>query len=200
MHSVPNRKLPLLPDHLQRFYNSSNIENIEDLRFICVISIMFFGFFRASELIQLKWKHITFTQNLDDLSKNSMIIFIEYSKTDITGKGVNVEISQTNHQYDPIELTRKLNAMTNPSDEDKLWCYSLDHLRNLLKKKLGEINEQNPSSYSLHSCRRGGAHAAAMAKVPDCDIKAHGRWLSDAYLLYTEVESRAAGRFITSKI
>ena len=39
-------------------------------------------------------------------------------------------------------------------------------------------------SYSWHSFRRGVAHQASILGIQDSDIKKHGRWLSDAYILY----------------
>jgi hypothetical protein len=42
----------------------------------------------------------------------------------------------------------------------------------------------SPTGYGSHSLRRGGATAAAKAKVQMHVIKRHGRWASDAVYLY----------------
>ena len=45
----------------------------------------------------------------------------------------------------------------------------------------------DPSNYSMHSLRRGGASLAFKAKVPTDLIKVHGDWASDCYLRYLAV-------------
>ena len=45
----------------------------------------------------------------------------------------------------------------------------------------------DPSQYSGHSYRRGGASHAFVCKVPDAMIKLHGDWKSNAYLRYFEI-------------
>ena len=48
--------------------------------------------------------------------------------------------------------------------------------------------------YSLHSLRRGGATAAALAGIPMRLIKRHGRWRSDVAYLYTLVSDQELPR------
>ena len=46
----------------------------------------------------------------------------------------------------------------------------------------------NPSNYSSHSFRRGGASWAFHSKVPSELIQFHGDWHSDAYKIYLEFD------------
>ena len=60
------------------------------------------------------------------------------------------------------------------------WCMAL----------MGE----NPSQYSGHSLRIGGATAAFAAGVDETTIRALGRWDSETYRLYTRMSRQAAMR------
>ena len=48
----------------------------------------------------------------------------------------------------------------------------------------------DPTNYSPHRFRRGGATFAFEAKVPSASIKAQGDWRSDCYLIYPEMTDR----------
>ena len=50
-------------------------------------------------------------------------------------------------------------------------------------KVLG-VPDRELDKYGSHSLRKGGATAAAAAKVRTHVIKRHGRWLSDAVYIY----------------
>ena len=54
-----------------------------------------------------------------------------------------------------------------------------------VKERLMQIGV-DPRGYGSHSCRRGGASAAAAANIDICLIKRHGRWLSDAVFAYVD--------------
>ena len=51
-------------------------------------------------------------------------------------------------------------------------------------KKVVQLIGLDPSSYSNHSLRAGGATDLFVARVPYSIIKKMGRWKSDAALLY----------------
>ena len=61
----------------------------------------------------------------------------------------------------------------------------------LFQKKLKKILkkcELDPSQFSSHSFRRGGATWAFHCKVPSELIQLHGDWRSDAYKIYLEFD------------
>ena len=60
-------------------------------------------------------------------------------------------------------------AVTTPNHTVKRWLKKID---------------VNPTGFGSHSLRRGGATAAAKAKVQMHVLKRHGRWASDAVYLY----------------
>lgn len=191
--SVPNRKLPLTKIHLQKMGEVLNMEDYIEMSIVGTISLMYYGFLRASEMTQLRFKNLVFNEN-------SMTIHINFSKTDVTGFGCDVEISKTDYVYDPYCIFMQIIQKFGPNSETKLWPLTIDSLRNSFKGILQQIGVQNYGEYSLHSCRRGGATAAAAAGVQDCQIKSHGRWLSNIYQIYTSVDPKEAGIRISAVI
>ena len=63
---------------------------------------------------------------------------------------------------------------------------SKSHLSQVVKA-LARRSGIAPDRYSSHSFRIGTVTTAAAAGVPDWQIKALGRWLSDAYQAYIRV-------------
>lgn len=190
---VPNRKLPILPEDLQNFFDKTNFKDIKETTGMFALSIMFFGFFRASEFTSLKYKNLR-------IFEGNLIVHLDFSKTDVTGNGVDVTIAPTEHDYDPQKLLRIINEGLDYDEERPLWVWHQDTLRKFLRDLLIRCEYPHPEAYSLHSCRRGGAHAASNAGIQDSVIKKHGRWLSEIYQIYTQVDEYNAGIAITRVI
>ena len=71
-----------------------------------------------------------------------------------------------------------------------------DQLRKNLKHVL-LLLKMDTKKYSWHSFRRGGATLASKRNVDGAVIKTHGRWLSDAYLLYVDRDHEHAGQKVS---
>lgn len=192
-HAVPNRKLGLTPDVLIQMTSNMKMEDYNDAIFIMTISTMYYGFMRASEMTQLKIENVY-------QEENSIVLHIDFSKTDPTGYGADIEIMKRDDPFNPCIIYEQLLKNFQEKMGIFLWPYSMSMLRNRLKHELIAIGIENVEKYSLHSCRRGGAAAASLAGVQDSVIKAHGRWLSEAYQIYIQVNARKAGLEITSLI
>jgi integrase len=184
-HLKPNRKEPITPQMLQKMLESTDF-GISDSRMLFVlISLGYFGFLRASELKSLKRKNI-------EVRDGRILIEIESSKTDSTGKGAIVAIADGPQEYHPL---RFIGAIEEFAPEMMLFEHSISSYRRWLKMLIGRIGE-DPQKFSLHSLRRGGARAASIAGVPDSLIKAHGRWKSECVSLYTLASAVQAGEAI----
>lgn len=192
----PNRKEPVLPEHMQLFSSLINEDIKDNVQTMALFSLLFFGFFRISEVWQLHVSDINFLEN--DLT---VAVTIISSKTDVNGRSETVYIKQGEKAYDCYKWLKKYydqNCINAPPDM-KLFPISIAEMRSRIHnyyKRIG-IDSKN---YSCHSFRRGGAHAAAIAGVQDCSIKRHGRWKSSCYTIYTAVEMQEAGREISIKI
>lgn len=188
---LTNKKEPITPDlvkSLVKRYTSSS--NLVDMRFIIICLVGFFGFLRISELLEVKIKDIQF-------SEEGATIFIHKSKTDQMRSGNTIYISEMKSSpYCPIAWLKKYIHATglNKNPESFLIC-------RLFKTKCGHIADGNqkisysaarstfanhistvtdPSKYSLHSLRSGGASAAANNGVSDRKISKQGRWSSNS--------------------
>ena len=129
-------------------------------------------------------------------------IVIRKSKTDQEGTRDVIVISNNDSSYNPILWIRAYANVTGcipGQTESKIFKISQDSVRKRLQNMLKSYNISN-SRYCTHSFRKGGAHAAAIAGVPDYKIKAHGRWRSSTYTTYTSIQMEEAGKSITQLI
>ena len=149
------------------------------------------GIFRISELLSIRRSNIV----TEDLYHK---IFIEVSKTDKYREGSWVYIATTGKFTCPYTyLIKYLEAARIPSFSQNFIFRSLQYDKNLkgnvLSSKLltasraGEILKEklkaigvDPSKFSNHSFRSGGATSPANLYVPDRLFKVHGRWKSDS--------------------
>ena len=147
----------------------------------------FFGAFRRSELVSLKWEQVSFVTD-------GMIITLPRSKTDQTGEGAQCIIPFGNEKRCPVRalidwrkasnqwhgaIFRRINKVGAISDESitpRHWNECLRHLA----KQAGLSQADRISSHSL---RRGFATEAARLGASMPAIQRHGRWRSTKTVL-----------------
>lgn len=188
----PYKKEPWEPGFFDLYISKFPLNQISNTVFLFFMSISYYGFLRISELQNLCTSDIVIDTDLKRLR-----ILIKYSKTDQFGKGEFVYIYDNDFDYSPYKLYNILKDYY--KDKNLIVDRNGSSLRHHLKVVLKHIGV-NPDHYSWHSFRKGGAHQASINGVQDSEIKKHGRWLSDAYVRYTQVEPEHAGSVISSKI
>ena len=202
----PVRKaLPITPEILglifQQYGESSNLL---DIRFVCMCLPAYAGFFRISELLSIRRSNIV----TEDLYHKT---FVEVSKTDKYREGSWVYIAKTGNCTCPYTyLIKYLKAVRIPLFSQNFIFRSLRYDKNLkcnvlsskplTASRAGEILKEkllaiglDPSKFSSHSFRSGGATSAANLNIPDRLFKVHGRWKSDSAkdgYVRDEVDSR----------
>lgn len=152
------------------------------------MTISFCAFLRISELKNLKKKDLKVSED-----KSTLSILIESSKTDQFGRGIQTYVYNNNQIWCPIFY---LDAFDDVNDDDLICNLCETALRSHLYTILSSIGVDDYKSYSWHSFRRGGAYLCGCNGISDSTIKAHGRWKSDAYIRYVNVEMPKAGRDI----
>ena len=189
--SPPHRKEPFKTDHLKNFALRI-IDNKKDIMKMSLYSIMFYGFLRVSELKNLLRSDI----NIED--DKTIVLNIRSSKTDPTGKGIQTFIPYKENPpiYHPYSWLISYLSNSKIPPNEPLFKLSKQTIERCAKQ-LAQLNGLNPSNYSSHSFRRGGAHTASSNGIQDCQIQKHGRWTSTCYLMYTSVARREAGTAIT---
>jgi hypothetical protein len=163
--------------------------SLSDIRTLAVCLISFAGFFRYSEIANLKESDVC-------LYRDHLEIFVESSKTDQLRDGAWVVIARTSTELCPVAmLARYMETAAITGDPEKFLFRGLvntkagarlrpsgnlsyTRVRELVLEKLSLIG-LDKSKFGLHSLRSGGASAAANAGVPDRWFKRHGRWKSE---------------------
>lgn len=189
-HRASFRKRPLTPELLAqvravlRATEQADFYKLRDWSFFL---LGFLGLFRASELTALCWT---------DLSEDEhgLRVLLRTSKTDPYYRGATVFVP--GHEQAVLDVRFLLARL-------RTWVPSASHvftdihgnqltpetLRGRLKRYLRQVlPESEVAGFSLHSLRRGGATAMARQHVPVRIIKRHGRWRSDAVMVYIEAE------------
>jgi integrase len=182
-------KLPILRKHLNTMAIMCKDEPGE-VRDMFMLLLMFVGFLRESEAVALLVTDV-WIETVEETGQEALYVVVRKSKTDQYSENATIVIGAcpgnnlcpvmwyrlhvSKQQGSPF-LFHKLAkgkgeklATTTPNHTVKRWLV-----------KIG-VSAQG---YGSHSLRRGGATAAAKAKVQMHVIKRHGRWASDAVYLY----------------
>ena len=186
-----NKKEPILPDMIKKLVEASNLDNLLNLRNVCIFVLAFAGFFRIEEVLHIKYGDITFHDTY-------VAIKVGRSKTDQLRKGNEVVIARSlSEVFCPVSLFKRYVL------ELERFPVEPNHyvFKPLTRSKLGHkfVSKNKPISYSTvkeyfkssfkdivpdiaafstHSLRAGGASPAANTGVADRLFQRHGRWKS----------------------
>ena len=142
--------------------------------------------------------HVNF---ISDGHRRSVSIKLLRTKTLLTGSGCVVEVAEFDSPYCSYNLLRRWCKLNNsmqgpdgflfPSIRNGVIDFTRpmtgDYLRKLIKLAVASIG-LDPSKFSGHSLRSGGATDLFEARVPYHIIKKMGRWKSDAAMRYYRSE------------
>ena len=161
-----------------------------------VMSLAFFGCFRAGELCQPDTVnfdpklHLTFGDITFDLGNSQISLFLKQSKTDRTNTGVEVRIGCSSHAICAYcLLSQYVQRHPDPRDSSPLF---LDTNFNILRKSYFISTTKlliaalglDATKFSGHSFRAGSATSGAESGFSEWELKLLGRWASDAYTIY----------------
>lgn len=201
--TVTNQKLPITLDMLT--YISKLILPNTKIHAICwcVCVLGLIGLLRLGELLPDS-KHtdlILYSSNITWINDSHFTLRLNASKTDPFRHGVPIHFF-ANHKSVacPVRAIRYLLSLHitdqplfamggPPSTYGKL--YTRDQFINWLRISLTIINHEHklgidPSKYSGHSLRRGGATSLHLRGISEQTIKMLGRWRSDAFRRYID--------------
>ena len=188
------KKEPITPNILSELVKrfAGDNENLYNLRIVTMCLIGYAGFFRFSELVNIKRSDILFESNF-------IVINIPKSKTDQNKLGSDIFISSTPHDTCPVKMLRRYIIEANIEDNSSEFIFrqlsfcktlnkyklrksgplSYTRAREILLEKM-EMLGLNKKDFGLHSLRSGGATSAAGSGVIDRLFKKHGRWKSES--------------------
>jgi integrase len=182
------RKVPLSLSQVEKICatHAGENSNLARLRRRAIILLGFAGFCRADEIISIQNTDVKFSKGDGHVEIN-----ITKSKCDQLREGRQVVIaSNKGKQACPVHVLKELmghmgNAQQGPLIQgiklsrgervfnDRSVSYNL--VREVVKRAIKAIGE-DPSRFSTHSMRAGGASAAAAARVDPRMLQRHGRW------------------------
>ena len=98
---VINKKEPISPDMIRKLVDISNLDNLLELRNVCIFLLTYAGFFRIEEVLHIKYGDIRFHSGY-------VIINLEVSKTDQLRKGNQVVIAESsNDDTCPVKIFKR---------------------------------------------------------------------------------------------
>ncbi|OHT10240.1 hypothetical protein TRFO_04238 [Tritrichomonas foetus] len=183
-------KKPIHPNDLVLVLRLIDLSVKKESKLAFLMTVMFFGFLRISEALNLTRKDINLKQN------DMMEVLIRNSKTDQEGKGQYVIIKDGGQAYSPFRYLEILNSI---DPDEKFFENSAEQFNRIFRIHLTTIS-LDANKYNSHSFRRGGACYDSHQGVQDCMIKKHGRWESNAYIIYVNIEQEDASEEISKKL
>ena len=188
------KKEPIKPKHIRQLVKilAVDAKNLPNYRILAICTLAFAGFFRFSEVANLRRSDIVF-------HRNYLKIFIEKSETDLYRDGAHVLVAKTGSISCPYSILSKYIELAGISSSSQEFLFR--GLTFFKKQKVYKLRTSNkPISYSrareivldafdkvgldkkkfcLHNLRAGGATAAANTGIRDRLFKRHGRWRSE---------------------
>jgi integrase len=184
------RKEPFDPIHVKLFFEILDENSVSDIRNTTIIVIAYYALLRFDELCKVRCNDLEFFEEYVEIS-------IKRSKADQLRQGDTVLIARLGGTYCPVRLLEKYAELSGRyaisdsldvylfrrciskgrnivlTDKDISLTYGC--VRELVKNKAVQIG-LNPSQFSTHSMRSGGATAAANSEVAERALQRHGRW------------------------
>ena len=188
-------RLPITTGVLNAIVGAINLRSWDETIFVAVSTVGTYGLFRLGELLgewasgegAMTWGQVTC------ISENSFSILLPTSKTDPFRKGTTITLFANNSPSCPYRafiyrVYRTLTSPPNPAHPVFVLANGKRATRAWLAGRLRSVISSlglDPSKYTGHSYRKGGATSLLMAGVEDSVIKQLGRWQSVAYQRYT---------------
>jgi hypothetical protein len=208
-NQVATPKTAITMADLLAFHRLLDHSSFEGARNWCACTLAFFGLLRINEYANghLRHRHVQHTAA-------GVMITIAYSKTSLPPARVDIASrldvlcpSRALSAYlaffqaypglphrpdDPLFITRRSSAGFHAMTDNEFKAI----VRSLMERA---APGRDPRQYAGHSFRRGGTSALKLAGVADSIIQLHGRWKSDAYRAYIDVDHNIALRLLATQ-
>ena len=199
---TPLQPLPITPSLLFDIHSRLDLSSPLHVTLWCAFLLSFFLFARKSNMVPPSFKNFDLSKHLArrdiSLCAAGLSVHLKWSKTNQSGSRL-VQIPVVSIPGSPLcplaaftTMVRVVPALPEapafslprPSKRSPKCLTHLSfvsHLRHLIS-----LTGRDPTGYTGHSFRRGGATFAFQAGVPGELIQLQGDWRSDAYLRYLD--------------
>jgi integrase len=203
MTKPTTKKLALSMDHLRQMaallQQREHADNFVLQRDFFMVVLASVTLLRRSEVVRLEVTDVAVTrESIGGVIQRVMSVFVnKLAKNDVERKGHTryvLEASGANRDICPVRLYfsyiskwRSTNKWLfyQKTNHAQLSSSTPNHGLKKLLKLIG-LAQAEVDQYGFHSCRRGGATAAAERGIPIHLLKRHGNWRSDAVYEYIE--------------
>ena len=208
LKGTPQFVLPITPAILRCMFAHIDINNVQDLSLWCSFLTGFFCLFRKANIVPKDKKfdpECVLTRGdivIDDIGKN-VFIYVNFSKVNQYQKSFHVIPIPSNEDpaLDLFRHIKKLFELVNVPDTSPAFMYnktSFISYRTFTTrlKELLSMSKLDPSLYSGHSFRRGGASYLYSIGGSTLMVQVLGDWASQIFTryLYLSVEDRHAAQ------
>lgn len=189
---LPQPKLAFLPEFFRFIKDGMRDNSYVDTRDYAAMSLGFFGLLRKAELLALTWKDV-------HTIEGGVKLWVRVSKTDKDKKGVWVHLASREDELcprkailhlvlvTPKELLHRDQHIFASTKKEAVQSKALTPSAFVARLKVWiEFIGLDPTDYSGHSLRRGGATALLKAGVAPHLVQLQGRWVSDCWKLYAQ--------------
>ncbi len=200
----PKQAAPITVPILQAFFLLLDVTKPFDATCWALILIAFYCMLRKSNLVPESAHKFDPTKQLtrSDIQVNSkcLLVHIKWSKTiQFAQRKLTIPLlAIPGSHLCPVQAYTNMLKLVKAGPQDPAFSLLSNHgiipltYRQLLNKikSLAAGSGFDPSAYSTHSLRRGGASLAFKLNVPGEIIKVQGDWSSSAYLRYLNIPLR----------
>ena len=213
---TPRQALPINPVIMRAMYRHLDMNKVKDLALWSSFLLSFYCLFRKSNTVPKSASKVNMQRTLlrrhiriDD-SSNTIYVHVTFSKTIQFGeKDIVIPIpSNSDPAMDPVRHLRALFRVVKCSEDSPAFSFSehsfisYSYFTTQLKKLLS-LAGYDPSLYSGHSFRRGGATYLFRLGASILQIQSSGDWASQCFVKYlyiTENERLIIQRLMSSAI
>jgi hypothetical protein len=217
---TPNRKLAITPEILIAIIRRLDLFDTKNVAFAAAILVGFFGFFRKANLVPKKLQSTADMAHLErspivcqDVSFLEDLQFVWITLRHIKTIQFNERILRIPLPAIPrsilclVAALHRLFSMVEIPLSHPAFSYLLPsgRIESLTHRSLVKMLKSNLSAagydaakFAGHSFRRDGAIFAFRWGAPPGQIKQHGDWRSNCYMMYLEYDDRARARLASS--
>ena len=197
LSGAPNQALPINPEILRKMFSGLNMKKTKDLALWCSYLVTFFCLFRKSNSVPKSSKiaedekvltrgHFRFNED-----SKAVLVMVDFSKVNQFGnRDLIIPIpSNDDPALDAYRHLRDLFTKVDASPSSPAFSYMKDKfvtysIFTTILKKLLKSSGYEPSQYSGHSFRRGGATFLHSIGGTMLQIQACGDWATLCFTRY----------------
>ena len=192
----PKQALPITPSILLEFLHFLDLELPGHAVYWCLFLFAFYLMSRKSNLVPMSYDsaHKVIKRRDVFIQDSVIVIVFHWSKTIQFGeRKLKIPLlAIPGNPLCPVAAYNRMLRLVPASGSQPLFSVyhagvpvpiTYGNLQSFLRKLISRTG-RDPSSFSSHSFRRGGATFAFQSKVPINLIQLHGDWRSDAYKEY----------------